>query len=96
MKTTKWNYLFVFLFAFTLGFLTHWGLSQFKDPDIHVANQERIPVRPDELSAEDLMDALHRDRVAFLRICSGRFERGMKAYHTRHQKSRGCLSKETV
>ncbi|MBP6218836.1 MAG: peptide chain release factor 3 [Oligoflexales bacterium] len=33
------------------------------------------------------MDALHRDRVAFLRICSGRFERGMKAYHTRHQKS---------
>ncbi len=30
------------------------------------------------------MDPSHRDRVAFMRICSGRFERGMKAYHVRH------------
>lgn len=29
------------------------------------------------------MDRKHRDRVAFLRICSGQFERGMKVYHTR-------------
>jgi peptide chain release factor 3 len=29
------------------------------------------------------MDKKHRDRVAFLRICSGQFERGMKVYHTR-------------
>jgi peptide chain release factor 3 len=29
------------------------------------------------------MDPKHRDRMAFLRICSGRFERGMKAYHCR-------------
>lgn len=29
------------------------------------------------------MDPSHRDRVAFLRICSGRFERGMKAFHVR-------------
>ncbi|WP_273384166.1 peptide chain release factor 3 [Enorma phocaeensis] len=27
------------------------------------------------------MDKNHRDRIAFLRICSGRFERGMDAYH---------------
>ena len=27
------------------------------------------------------MDKAHRDRVAFLRICSGRFERGMKVLH---------------
>src|SRR5690606_16191836 len=25
----------------------------------------------------------HRDRVAFLRICSGRYESGMKAFHVR-------------
>ncbi len=29
------------------------------------------------------MDKRHRDRVAFLRVCSGRFERGMKVTHQR-------------
>jgi peptide chain release factor 3 len=29
------------------------------------------------------MDPLHRDRIAFLRICSGKFTRDMNAYHTR-------------
>lgn len=29
------------------------------------------------------MDPAHRDRIAFMRICSGAFERGMKAFHVR-------------
>lgn len=29
------------------------------------------------------MDRAHRDRVAFMRVCSGRFERGMKCRHVR-------------
>ncbi len=29
------------------------------------------------------MDRAHRDRVAFVRLCSGRFERGMKVLHVR-------------
>lgn len=29
------------------------------------------------------MDKRHRDRVAFIRICSGKFERGMKIQHSR-------------
>lgn len=29
------------------------------------------------------MDPAHRDRIAFLRICSGRFQRGMRARHHR-------------
>jgi peptide chain release factor 3 len=29
------------------------------------------------------MDPAHRDRIAFIRICSGRFSRGMKAFHHR-------------
>ncbi|MCG2584058.1 peptide chain release factor 3 [Massilia sp. TS11] len=29
------------------------------------------------------MDPAHRDRIAFLRVCSGRFERGMKITHLR-------------
>ena len=32
------------------------------------------------------MDPSHRDRVAFIRICSGKFERGMKAFHVRSKK----------
>jgi peptide chain release factor 3 len=32
------------------------------------------------------MDPNHRDRVAFMRICSGRFERGMKLIHPRSGK----------
>ena len=33
------------------------------------------------------MDPAHRDRIAFLRICSGRFSRGMKAVHHRTGKT---------
>src|SRR5688572_2163254 len=29
------------------------------------------------------MDPGHRDRIAFLRLCSGKYERGMRLYHTR-------------
>ena len=32
------------------------------------------------------MDPRHRDRIAFLRVCSGRFQRGMSALHTRTSK----------
>jgi len=32
------------------------------------------------------MDKQHRDRIAFLRVCSGRFERGMKVLHVRSDK----------
>jgi peptide chain release factor 3 len=32
------------------------------------------------------MDPQHRDRVAFLRVCSGRFDAGMKAFHVRSAK----------
>lgn len=32
------------------------------------------------------MDRRHRDRIAFIRICSGQFERGMKIKHSRHDK----------
>ena len=29
------------------------------------------------------MDPKHRDRIAFMRICSGKYEKGMKMYHAR-------------
>lgn len=51
------------------------------------------PIEPtrDEFSAfvfkiQANMDKAHRDRVAFLRVCSGRFERGMKVLQVRTDK----------
>jgi len=41
------------------------------------------------------MDPAHRDRIAFLRICSGKFTRGMKVVHHRMGKTIN-LSKATV
>ncbi|MGD9637906.1 MAG: peptide chain release factor 3 [Alphaproteobacteria bacterium] len=32
------------------------------------------------------MDPKHRDRIAFMRLCSGHFKRGMKLFHTRSSK----------
>jgi peptide chain release factor 3 len=32
------------------------------------------------------MDPAHRDRIAFMRLCSGRYERGMRLYHSRLKK----------
>jgi len=54
---------------------------------------EPEPVAPDKPNVTGFvfkiqanMDPKHRDRVAFLRLCSGRFERGMKLKMVRHQK----------
>ena len=33
------------------------------------------------------MDKNHRDRIAFMRICSGKFERGMEAFHVQEGKN---------
>lgn len=50
-------------------------------------------VRPDESALTGFifkiqanMDRQHRDRVAFMRLCSGRFSAGMKAFHPRSGK----------
>jgi peptide chain release factor 3 len=47
-------------------------------------------VKPDEgkltgfvFKIQANMDPQHRDRVAFMRVCSGRFEAGMKTFHVR-------------
>lgn len=50
-------------------------------------------VKPDEskmsgfvFKVQANMDPKHRDRIAFMRICSGRFKRGMKLKHMRSNK----------
>lgn len=54
------------------------------------SSQEGREVKPSEptfsgfvFKIQANMDPKHRDRMAFLRICSGRFTRGMKAFHCR-------------
>lgn len=50
------------------------------------------PLKDEEFTAfvfkiQANMDKSHRDRVAFMRVCSGRFERDMDVKHTRLQKT---------
>ncbi len=54
--------------------------------------QERI-VEPDDpnfsgfvFKIQANMDERHRDRIAFLRVCSGRFEKGLEVHHNRRKK----------
>ena len=76
--------------------LTNFGVEPFlKDflrlapaPSEHVDALTGEPVEPtrDEFSGfvfkiQANMDKNHRDRIAFVRICSGKFERGMEAFH---------------
>jgi len=51
---------------------------------------EQRLVAPDEakfsgfvFKVQAIMDPAHRDRIAFLRICSGKFDKGMKIHHVR-------------
>lgn len=55
---------------------------------------EQRQVRPEEdkftgfvFKVQANMDPAHRDRIAFLRVCSGKFDKGMKIYHVRAGKN---------
>ena len=53
---------------------------------------EQVDPCRDEFSAfifkiQANMNKAHRDRIAFMRICSGKFERGMEAYHVQEGKN---------
>ena len=76
--------------------LHNFGISEFLDcliehapaPQIRVAEERRINPNEDALSGfvfkiQANMDPSHRDRIAFLRLCSGSYQRGMKVHHVR-------------
>ncbi len=61
-------------------------------PQARQAEQRSVSPAEDKFSGfvfkvQANMDPAHRDRVAFLRICSGKFDKGMKLYHVRTGKS---------
>ena len=76
--------------------LTNFGLPQFLDafaemmplPAPRHSDKGEIPPDDDRFTAfvfkiQANMDRAHRDRMAFLRVCSGKYERGMKLKHVR-------------
>ena len=82
--------------AFFGSALTNFGVEPFLKEFLRLAPTPRSytdklsgePVEPtrDDFSGfvfkiQANMDKNHRDRIAFVRICSGKFERGMDAYH---------------
>jgi peptide chain release factor 3 len=76
--------------------LTNFGVEPFLDSFLELApppgprESSAGPVRPEDpeftgfvFKIQANMDPKHRDRIAFMRICSGRFEAGMQAKHVR-------------
>ncbi len=68
------------------------GIGQFAPPPQAQKAEER-DIRPDEskvtafiFKIQANMDPKHRDRIAFTRICSGKFKKGMKLKHGRSGK----------
>lgn len=77
-----------FCVAELLDCLTQWA------PGALPRKAQERRVEPDEskvtgfvFKVQANMDPHHRDRVAFVRLCSGRFERGMKLLNVREQRS---------
>ena len=88
--------------AFFGSALTNFGVEPFLKEFLRLAPTPRAytdtltsePVDPcrDDFSGfvfkiQANMDKNHRDRIAFVRICSGKFERGMEAYHVQEGKN---------
>lgn len=76
--------------------LHNFGIAEFMDcliehapaPQVRVTEERDVDPGEDKLSGfvfkiQANMDPAHRDRIAFLRICSGHYQRGMKMRHVR-------------
>jgi peptide chain release factor 3 len=79
--------------------LNNFGIRQLLDefvvhaPQPHSQQSEQRVVKPDEdkltgfvFKIQANMDPQHRDRIAFMRICSGSYSKGMKMHHVRSGK----------
>ena len=66
-------------------------------PEVHAAEPRAVgawepAVTGFVFKVQANMDPKHRDRVAFVRLCSGHFERGMKLHHVRTAKPMAIAS----
>ena len=65
------------------------AFAEYAPPPRDRAAEQRV-VQPSEdkfsgfvFKVQANMDPAHRDRIAFLRVCSGKFDKGMKLFHVR-------------
>jgi len=76
--------------------LHNFGIAEFLDcliehapaPQVRATEEREVDPKEEKLSGfvfkiQANMDPAHRDRIAFLRICSGSYQRGMKMHHVR-------------
>jgi peptide chain release factor 3 len=79
--------------------MTNFGVRQFLEAFLRMAPSPGSKVHSDGAAAPDdpdfsgfvfkiqaNMDPAHRDRIAFIRICSGKYEKGMEVGHARTKK----------
>jgi len=67
-----------------LNALLEWAPAPLaRDASIRSVAPTEVPFSGFVFKIQANMDPAHRDRIAFLRVCSGRFERGMKIKHLR-------------
>ena len=65
------------------GFVQYAPPPQPRETETRVVDPSEEPFSGFVFKIQANMDPQHRDRIAFLRICSGKYRPGMRAYHTR-------------
>ncbi len=68
------------------GLVANAPAPQPRASDSRIVEPGEAPVTGFVFKVQANMDPQHRDRIAFTRICSGKFTRGMKLIHSRTQK----------
>jgi peptide chain release factor 3 len=68
------------------GLVANAPAPQPRAAESRVVEPDESPVTGFVFKVQANMDPQHRDRIAFTRICSGRFTRGMKLIHSRTKK----------
>ncbi len=68
------------------GLVANAPAPQPRASDSRIVEPDETPVTGFVFKVQANMDPQHRDRIAFTRICSGKFTRGMKLIHSRTQK----------
>ena len=81
-------------------FLEHF-LSMTTSPLPRIADEEEIDPMSDDFSAfvfkiQANMNKAHRDRIAFMRICSGRFDASQEVYHVQGDKKMRLLQPQQM
>ena len=70
-----------------LNALVNWAPTpQPRDAGVRIVQPTESPFTGFVFKIQANMDPHHRDRIAFLRVCSGRYEPGMKVFHVREGK----------